>query len=138
MKKKVSKPVKARAPKVAKKFNEDAVDENADDQKVISMFKRLQQQITFLERKVDNLTSMLEDKSHKGPGGGRFAQGGGRSYPSNFSSGRTSGYRGAGDNRSAGYHKGGNSRSDSSESFYGKPFSKASGGRKGPMKPRRR
>ena len=101
------------------------------DLSVIEILKRIQQQMTFLERKVDNLTTMLENRSEK------------EHHPKYHDEGRhdhhdsrdrkfSHGYSKDNDSQSGKYYK--ENDSSSGKPFgkpfgkpYGKPFGKSSG-----------
>jgi len=54
--------------------------EGADNSSVIGILKRMQQQMAFLERKVDHLTNLLENKPDKESYHSKFSEEGQRAY----------------------------------------------------------
>ena len=107
--------------------------EMVENSNVISILKRLQQQMTFLERKVDHLTAMLENKSEREPYHSKFSGKGRRPYHGQaereFPRG---GYSRDADKRPGGYHKAKDSASGSKPfaRSFGKPSGKPLGGKK--------
>lgn len=97
--------------------------ESSDNSQVIGLLKRLQQQVAFLERKVDRLTDLLEKKSEREHYHSKFSDKGKSSYHEKserkFSHGRS-----GDDERSGGYHK---EKDHSSGKPFGKTFGKSSG-----------
>lgn len=98
--------------------------ESFENSQVIGLLKRLQQQVAFLERKVDRLTDLLEKNPEREHYHSKFSDKGKSSYygksERKFSRGRS----GDDDKRSGGYHK---EKDYSSGKPSGKTFGKPSG-----------
>ena len=102
---------------IQKKGDSFNASENSD---MIEILKRLQQQMTYLERKVDHLTKILEKKQDREPFHSPFSEKGKRSYHGPSERKFSRGYSRDDDKRPGGYHK----EKDASS---GKPFSKPYG-----------
>ena len=90
----------------------------------IRILKQLQLQMTFLERKVDRLTAMLENKPERGSRHSQSFEKGKRPYQGQGERKFPRGYSKDDDMRSGGHHK---EKGISSGKSFGKSFGKPSG-----------
>ena len=111
---------------------EDSFD-GADDLSAVELLKRIQRQMTFLERKVDHLTSLLENKSGQESHSSKFSGEKKRAYPGakerTYPGAKERAYPGAKERKfSRSFSKDDDRRpggqSGEKESSFGKPFVK--------------
>lgn len=103
--------------------NEETAEET-DELNIAGILKKMQQQITFLERKIDNLTHMLENKSGRESQHSKFQRDDRDSSRGSSDRKFSRNYSRDDDSRPAGHHK------DRGERSYGKPFAGASDDKK--------
>ena len=115
---------KERSPKIWQK--EDSF-KGPEDSNVTGILRRMQQQLTFLERKVDHLTNMLENKPDKESHHSKFSGEGKHAYHGSKERKFSRGYSRDENNRSGGHHK---EKVPSFGKPFGKPFGKRGGDKK--------
>ena len=97
--------------------------EGSEGSNVIELLKCIQRQMTFLERKVDNLTNMLENKPGRETRQSKFPGEGKRPYSGSKERKFSRGYSKPEEGRSGGRYK-------DKESSFVKPFGKLGGFKK--------